>query len=123
VIAIDAEDGRVVTANPAALQLFNTRFDALCGQHFSLLLPPHSVSDKTPVERRFRLTGELAETETFVDAEGGDILCDVVAIPVRDGDAQLVLLHLRDVREREARRRALIEAERAVTESEVAAKL
>jgi PAS domain S-box-containing protein len=118
VIALDAADGRIITANPAALRLFNTRFDVLCGQHFSSLLPSHSANTMTPVNRRFRLTGELAETETFVDADGTELLCDAVAMPVRDGDTDLVVLHLRDVREREARRRALIEAERAAAETE-----
>ena len=119
VIAIAVNDGRILTANPAALRLFSTRFDALCGQHFSCLLPSHSVNSATPVGRRFRLTGELAETEVFVDANGADILCDAVAMPVQDGDTELAVLHLRDVREREARRRALIEAEREAAEAEV----
>lgn len=121
VIALDANDGRIVTVNSAALRLFNVRFDAICGQHFSHLLPSHSSNGMTPVERRFRVTGELAETETFVDSEGQDILCDVVATPVHDGDSDLVVLHLRDVREREARRRALIAAERADAQAEATA--
>jgi PAS domain S-box-containing protein len=123
VIALDAADGRIITVNSAALRLFNTRFDAICGQHFSRLLPAHSVTSATPVDRRFRLTGELAETETFVDADGQELVCDAVAIPVRDGDTDLVVLHLRDVREREARRRAVIDAERAAAEAETAATL
>ena len=118
VIVIHAADGRVVTANTAALRLFNARFDAICGHHFSRLLPAYSTNETTPVEHRFRLTGELAETENFVDAEGQNILCDVVAVAVHDGDSELVVLHLRDVREREARRRALVAAERADAETE-----
>src|SRR5690606_24921979 len=59
--------------------------------------------------------------EVFVDTDGAQILCDVVAIPVRDGDADLVVLHLRDVREREARRRALAEAEHSAAEAEAKA--
>ncbi len=111
-LAFDMDSGRVVSANPAATRLFGYDAAALPGMHFSSLLPPLTSNPNTPIGRRFPLTGTVAEAEVFCTAGGEEFPCDMLITSVGDGSSQLAVVHLRDVRAREAERTARLEAER-----------
>jgi PAS domain S-box-containing protein len=117
VLVFRTDSGRIVTANPAAARMFGYDPRALPGMHFSGLLPPLTSNPNTSIARRFPLGGHLAEAEIFCNADGDELLCDTLVVPMRAGADELVALHLRDVRTREDSRAARSEEQHAAAEA------
>ena len=127
VVTVDARDV-VLDANPAVARVLGRPPEALVGERFSDLAVPARYRD----EHRAKLTRYVADGTTgslgqrlrlFVThADGAAVPVDLTILPVPSADGEPVfLVHLSDLRDREAAAEALMTAREAALEARDAA--
>jgi len=114
VLVVRGSDGCVVLVNPAAHRLLGFDDGRLIGLHYSDLFPP--MSDMTTDE----LLSTICEhdgvfSQEFEPQRGENRILDLMANMFEDDDQNLILVTLRDTRER---RQAERERDRLLTELE-----
>jgi len=124
-LVIDAESGRILDANTAALA--NLRYDReeLLGQHFTILFPRADArsQDRDDLLEQLHVHGHVFEEQQFCRGDG-DILCaDLSAVMLRWGGQISVLLSLRDTTERKRAERKRLEGELMRTKLETISQL
>ncbi len=110
-IFVESLDGVVLDVNPAAARLHNTTREWLIGRDLNDLVPPgYRERAQLDFERLARGEASLLESHSFT-ADGLIVPVEVRTDRITYGGQDAVLLHVRDVTERDAAERALRESE------------
>jgi len=100
-VYVEDASGTVLDANPAACHLQGLSREVLVGKNVLDLVPPEVRKE---VAGRFPqwLTGELTQCEGKTYSAGGQVVpVEIRGAPIQYGERSAVLLHVRDIRERE----------------------
>ncbi|MEP0546692.1 MAG: PAS domain S-box protein [Rhodothermales bacterium] len=110
-IFVESLDGVVLDVNPAAARLHNTTREWLIGRDLGELVPPaYRERAQADFERLARGDTSLLESHSYT-ADGLVVPVEVRTDRVTYGGQEALLLHVRDVAERDAAERALRESE------------
>ncbi len=106
-IFVEDHDGKVLDANPAAVELQGIQRDRLVGLNVAQLVPPEYVEEVRTGHQRL-LSGDIEQFEGFIYSSGGlRIPVEVRASPFSYDGSPAVLLHVRDITKRKEHEKRL----------------
>jgi PAS domain S-box-containing protein len=107
ILIVDRETDEILQVNEAAESILGYRRDQLLGQTFASICAPSFDEETLDLLLEFADTATVFESRKFLRADGSTCPMDVTATRIPWEDAQMTLVTLRDVTDREAAERKL----------------
>ena len=100
ILLVDADDGRILSANRAAARILGYRPEELVGKEFTALFPKADKREGRSWHERVRTSDSVFEYQEFVHADGSLCPLDVMAVLLDLFGRKTILINLRDASER-----------------------
>jgi len=100
ILLVDADDGRILSANRAAFRILGYRPEELVGKEFTVLFPKPDKTEGSSWHERLRASDAVFEYQEFVHADGSLCPLDVMAVLLDLFGRKTILVNLRDASER-----------------------
>jgi PAS domain S-box-containing protein len=110
-LIIDAQTGKIISANRATQTILGYEPEGLVGTDFAMLFLSQTSASEPEFVQRLREKGSLLDSQVFVRADGSTCLVDVTATLIPWGDQQAILATFRDITEQKRLEAELIEKE------------
>jgi PAS domain S-box-containing protein len=111
ILLVDADDGRILSANRAAFRILGYRPEELVGKEFTVLFPKPDKREGSSWHERVRASDAVFEYQEFVHADGSLCPLDVMAVLLDLFGRKTILVNLRDASERARAEEALRRSE------------
>ena len=110
-LMVDCASGTILRSNSSVERLLGYSQGELAGQSYTILFPPDSSSPLVETSNEVQ-THDTVFRQAFRRSDGTALRLDLTAVMVSSQDRDLILVTLRDTREREAHERRIVDAAR-----------